>query len=334
MPIVRILRYTLVSCGLTLVVAAVVAAFKLLPFALKSGVALRTVGPLAAAAFATVVEVAVLVGTPAGFAWATQIWGMPVPLGSAIGSAETRPTLGAAIIAGVLWAMVTFTLGGTANVKLATPGRVANNLVASAHAACRAHPELRVVAIPILGNRWECRPGGEPRLVGELLQSRSGATYSAAQMTVSDDLTFFELVELRLAAPAAKGRPSLRLAVTAARIRGAWPLARPARLGDLGRAAFVSIAASALGILSIVCLRGRRIPRWMAVTIGLLMSVSAWLTLLALDNRDMAGQSRYTLVPAAGCTVALIVYLTLRRSQIRRIFEQKLGRPQNRYSER
>jgi hypothetical protein len=289
-----------------------------MPFALGASVPLRTIGPLAAAAFATVVEVSILVGTPVAFALAAQ----PLRNSEAVsarGPIESRQFWRHAFGAALLWAVVTATAGGTANVRLATPGRVANNLVETARDACVTHPQTVYVTIPVLGSRWLCNGSGPPTLVGEISRSFVGASYSASNINVSDDLTYIELIKLRLSSPAAGGRPALKLAVEGAKLRGVWPLARPTRLGDVGRAAFIAVTAALLGLVTAGLARfihREQRRRWLGVVEGLLVAGSAWMTLLSLDSVEFRGPLRYGAVPLAGCAMALLLGVLSRSAVI------------------
>ncbi|MGC4066887.1 MAG: hypothetical protein QM784_20070 [Polyangiaceae bacterium] len=257
------------------------------------------------------------------------------PHGDADGSSATGPVGGGrfwtrAFLAALVWAMLTFAAGGLANVRLATPGRVANNLVETARDACVTHPQTVYVTIPVLGSRWLCNGNGPPTLVGEISRSFVGASYSASNINVSDDLTYIELVKLRLSSPAAGGRPALKLAVEGAKLRGVWPLARPTRLGDLGRAAFVSVTAVLLGLvaaaLSLVVHRDCR-RRWLGVVEGLLIAASAWMTLFSLDSAEFRGPLRYSAVPLAGCAMALLLGIIARSAVVTKLKTKDLRKP-------
>lgn len=314
----RYLRYIGLGCGGVLVVALAVAVAKLLPFTFKSGVALGSIGPLAAAAFATVLESSWLLGTAPGFAFAAQKRLSHGPKDAAIGSAETVSRLRSALWPAVGWTIATAILGGIVNLELATPGRVANGLLATAKDACSTGPATKQVTIPILGSRWQCSPKREPTLVGEFYHASSGLTYTARDMSVSDDMTYVELSQLKLTSRGTKTRPALRLAVEGARLRGLWPLARPARLGAFGRAMLVSFTGSSLGLLAIWALASRRWSPWLAAAFGLAFSLSAWLMLLHLDSGPKHAPLHYALVPIAGYTLALTSGIVFRSSRIAR----------------
>ena len=64
---------------------------------------------------------------------------------------------------------------------------------------------------------------------GSVAVGGGGDTVSALNHAgVSDDMTYVELSQLKLTSKATKTRPALRLSVDGARLRGIWPLARPA----------------------------------------------------------------------------------------------------------
>jgi hypothetical protein len=300
-----------------------------MPFALDAGVPLRTIGPLAAAAFATVIEVAILLSTPVAFMLAAQQF-VRGGGASAAGPGESRRFWPAAVVAAAIWAALAFAVGGAANVRLATPGRVANNLVEAARDACVTHPETVYVTIPVLGSRWLCNGSGPPTLVGEISRSFVGVSYSASNINVSDDLTYIELVKLRLTSPASGGRPALKLAVEGAKLRGVWPLARATRLGDLGRAAFVATTSVVLGLVAAWLLgfsHRSTHRRWLAVLEGLVVSASAWMTLVSLDSHEFHGHLRYAAVPLAGCTAALLLLVVLRSSVLAKLKTKSLRKP-------
>lgn len=316
MPFGRIIRYTLVCCGLILTVALLVAAVKLLPFALKSGVALRSVGPLAVATLATALEVSLLIGTPMGFAGASALQRDAGEPNSADGSDGWSAWFRTLLKAVVWWGTFAFVLGGLANVRLAAPGRVANNLVEAARNACKSDPKSQDGEIPLLGSRWVCSREGSPRLVGVLHRSKADASYTARGMSVSEDLTYIEFSGFTLATPSAKGRVALRLAVSDAKVRGLLPMTRPLRLGDFGRAGFIAVTACLLGAIAAWCARTTQISGRLAMAIALLIALASWLTLLSYDDLDAVGASRYVLVPLSGVALALFLRAVLRQPRV------------------
>jgi hypothetical protein len=289
-----------------------VAGVKLLPFVENYGGSFQSIGPLAAAAFATVLEVSVLLGTPLGFALAASHGASSPQLVSATGSVRVKQLLGAALIIGLFWSVATSVLGGVANVELATPGRVANGLLETAREACTANRGNKTVVIPILGSRWRCNDSGSPTLVGNLTRSNASVSYSATGMSVSEDMTYVELNRLEVSTPAVQGRPAVRLTVEGAKLRGFFSLARPVKLGEWGRALFVAFSALFLSLLAVGVVGFSRASRYIAGAIGLSIALAAWLTLLYLDGRDIAGFSRYLLVLVVGAMTAGASLLLLR----------------------
>jgi hypothetical protein len=286
-----------------------VAGLKFLPLIDAYRGALSHIGPLAAAAFATVFEVAVFLGTPLGVAIAGGKAIHHNSAGSADGFIRLRALLSSVFVTGLLWALLTSLIGGISNVELATPGRVANGLLETAKEACTTNRGKTAVTIPILGSHWRCNDSGPPTLVGEFARSSAKVSYSASGMTVSSDMTYVELAELKVSSPAVKGRPEVHLNVEGAKLRGFWSLARPVKLGEWGRAIFVSMTALYLSLLVIWVVGVRRLSRFRALAVGGLVPLTAWLTLLYLDGRDGVGISRYLVVPAVGTVMALTLWI-------------------------
>lgn len=303
-----LLRNVAIACGAVLLVAALVAGLKFLPLIEAYRGALSHIGPLAAAAFATVFEVAVFLGTPLGVAIAG---GKAVAQSSVVSAswfARVKPLLARVFVTGLIWALLTSLIGGISNVELATPGRVANGLLETAKEACTTNRGKSAVTIPILGSRWRCNGSGPPTLVGELARSNVSMTYSASNMNVSHDMTYVEFEQLTVSSPAVKGRPEVRLAVDGAKLRGFWSLARPVKLGEWGRAVFVSLTAMYLSLLVVWAIGVGQLSRVRAVATGILVPLAAWLTLLYLDGRDGVGVSRYLVVPTVGTVMAFTLW--------------------------
>jgi hypothetical protein len=301
-----------VSGGCILLVASVVAGYKLLPFIRNAGDEIASVGPLAAAAFATVFEISVLLATPVGFAWAASELVASEQARSAMGPAAGKRMLRGLVVTALAWGAVTAVLGGIANAELGAPGRVANGLLETARDSCsRSHGDKNVT-IPILGSRWHCSDGNSPVLLGELSRLNAALSYSAASMRVSEDLTYVELSSLKLTSPSATGQPALRVTVEGAKVHGFWALARSVRLGEWGRACFVSATVALLGVVAALLVGLCRSSRITAPIYGFTIALSAWLTFLFLDNREPTHSSHYVLVPLAGClTAGLLLALSL-----------------------
>jgi hypothetical protein len=267
---------------------------------------------LAAAAFATAFETAVFVGTPVGFALAARHF-EPGTTNSATWFRVSKRLLLSALVSALFWAAGTSVIGGVANVELATPGRVANGLLKTAKEACVASRGKSTVSIPILGSRWRCNESGPPTLVGVIARPQASINYSATDMTVSEDMTYVDFAQLKVSSAASKDRPLVRLTVDSAKLRGFWSLARPVKLGEWGRAIFVSVTATFLSFLIVVWIRLSRSTRIGASLVALFVAVTAWMTLLYLDGRDTLGTSRYGWVPVLSTLVVLVLGWLLRR---------------------
>ena len=311
---VRLFRYTMVTCGLIMLVGAIFVGIRLASLSARNGVDWGTLWPLYAAALAPLFETALVLGTPVGFA---------LGLGSALRTHETQSAGGSAaelqLLRGCVglaffWLVATAALGAYANQRLGAPGRVARGVVRGASEVCEADERNRSILVPIIGARWACSPSGPPRLVGELSRQGLVAKYSVRELEVSEDLAYVDLTELELDLPAARGVPSLHLAVHGARLHGAWPWAKAKRLPGLGRAVYVASLASILGVLVAMFTSDRRVNRrFTRLSVAVVGGVIAWILLGIVDSHETWSVDNYAVVPAGAAFAMATVWMLLGR---------------------
>jgi hypothetical protein len=306
--VLRPFRYTLVTCGLFMLLGAILVGIRLAPLSLRSGVAWGTLWPLMAAAMATMFEMALIWGTPASLARAVEEVSTIDPTksaGSSISSSQWRRCTWIA----VLWFATSAALGAYANLRLGAPGRVARGVVEGARAVCEGGDTRRVEPIPLIGARWICSPTAASRIEGELSKNGAITRYSARDLDVSEDLAHLDLAELRISSSAARGRPALHLAVAGARVHGAWPWAKTRRMPGLWRAVYVAGIGSILGLHAMILgLRCGAGARWTAPAVGLCGSVTAWFVLGIVDSHANWRMGSYAMVPLVAVAAMIVVW--------------------------
>lgn len=310
----RLFRYTFATCGLILLIGSAVVVVGLAPLGARQTTPWRLVWPLWTAALATVLEVAVLIGTPLG-----------VALGISSQSNGDKSADSPVLVARAfwktafflaLWLAITATLGAMANVHFGAPGNTVRRVIRSAREECEARPSRASVAVPLLGARWVCSPERPSMLVGELTRGGIRATYATRGIQLSEDLVSIGLSNLELSVNAPRGMPTMRLFVEKANMRGAWPWARQTRPSGIARAIFVSVVAVMVSALALgMCLRYRA-PRLSAIAVATVGAVSSWYTLRSVDLHQRWGVASWVIVPAAAALSMIVVRWLLRSERI------------------
>jgi hypothetical protein len=294
-------RLGLAAAGVVLAIALGAGMIRLLPWMLSKDVPLRVSLPFAKALTAVAVETAFLVGLPIGFALAAAqtvdrgearaLAALGVsPLGLVLGALRELGALGAvALLLAVAW-----------DADASMPGRFARQLVDQARVSCAAASEPRTALVPLVGVTWLCFPGYPPRVVGALPGFGERAWFTAATLTPSDDLTSFELSDLRIVTKRTEGAPPLRIHVSSARVSGLSPWGRPAKLSVLRRA-LVIVASGALLALAAawVVLSRSKASRLSALAYGGAGALAALSALHALDKSPQP-TTAYLLLPLIG----------------------------------
>ena len=308
MQVFRPFRYTMVSCGLLMLLGTGLVGIRLASLSLRSGVAWGTLWPLLAAAMTTMFETALVLGTPVSLALA--MGGMPsIDLSKSAGSSVLSRHWWRCVWIAILWFGVSAGLGAYANLRLGAPGRVARGVVQGARAVCERGKARRDEPVPLIGARWICSPTAASRIVGELSKNGSIARYSASDLVVSEDLAHVDLMGLEISAMATLGRPALHLAVEGARIHGAWPWAKTKRMPGLWRAFYVAGTSSTLGLfVMLLALRRSGESRWAAPIAGLFGSATAWFVLGIVDSHSNWRMGSYVMVPLAAAAASIVVW--------------------------
>lgn len=290
-----------------MLVGAFLGALWLTPLGFGQNVAWRTSWPLWTAALVTVLEAALIIGTPLGIALSDvcRCRSRRESADGPVRSSELRETLftlGGLLVVGGL-------LGAAANRYWGAPGNVVRGVVAGALVDCREKSGGKSATVPLIGAHWVCPMSQPANLVGELSRGKTVLRYTTTNLVISEDLSTVDLSDLELSVPRASHRGGIHLAVERARLRGAWPWARQTRIPGPGRAFYVSLVASILG--AFVWSIARR--RCGALGIGHVVSsalgaASGWLLLRWVDAHASHASwtiGAYAAVPLAAMAVAM-----------------------------
>ena len=278
------LRWTLLGLLLAVIVAFTAVLDQLFPSApaLAGLGLLRTLAkPLASLAL----ELALLGGVPAGFAF---------------GVVRVRPALrelAFLLVIPALLSVIVLALSRQVDLKDDSPGNVVEGLIAAARQSCEAGGED--VPVPIVNVTLRCSDG---KLSGAAPVGKG--TFKASELVPSADLSRLEISGFELSLPAGKSLPGLHVKAAEARVRGLRPWGRPRaeqvpRSWSLWLAVLMSSAAAAL--------LGRHQNGRRALFIGLGAGLAAAFAARALDRSPSAWG--LLLLPLAGVTAAILSQL-------------------------
>jgi hypothetical protein len=292
---------SLVASAAIALVGFVAGAVRLLPWLLDPAVPINVAVPFARGLIAVALEAALFVGWPVGCAIACFEF---VERGEArvAQSLGERPltTVGRLVPQGMALAVL---LGGVALVygsDANAPGRVATELVESAHRSCTRATAPTTYSVPFTDLTWLCAPDRPPRLVGSPSGALASAVVSARDARIAGDFRSVELDDARmlLAAPSA-----VSIHVDILSLGHMTPWARASTLPAPLRAALFALTAWLAASLSAfaVMLRAAR-TRIAAIVVGASGPLAALGTLRWLEQGS-AGLGAFVLVPVA-CALA------------------------------
>jgi len=278
-------------------VAVVAGAVRVLPWIVAPDVPMRVALPFARALLAVGLETTLLAAPPIGWAFAAAAL---VERGEARAlfatgvspSGGVRSTLGAAMGFALLTALASLSWGREA----AAPGRLARALIAESKASCKeGAARARGAYVPFVGVTWLCFDAAPPRLAGQL--PTGGGTFSARDLSISDDLRSLEIADLRLLL-GEKGTISVR--AEKAEVRGLAPWGRGSNLSPGARALLLSITGAVTALLAAGVVLTRSIPhRLFALLLGGAGPVASLVVMSRLEQGDHAPWT-YLAVPGAG----------------------------------
>jgi hypothetical protein len=179
--------------------------------------------------------------------------------------------------------------------EAAAPGRLARSLVEQSKRSCSENVGPRTAHIPFVGVTWLCFEGRAPRLSGQL--PGGGGTFTAADLTISDDLRSLHFSDMRLLLGA---RDDMRLRAREAHVTGLSPWGRASNLRPGLRALLLSTTGAGLALLAALFVLTRSVSqRLPALLIGGAGPVASLLVLSRLEQGDH-GSLAYVGVPLAG----------------------------------
>jgi hypothetical protein len=292
----RALEATAFTAAAILGVATLAGAIRVLPWVVAPNVPLRVALPFARALFAVGLETTLLCAPPIGWALAcaTLVERGEARALFALGLGPGRvvrqtalPAIGFAALA----ALSALAWG----TEAAAPGRLARSLVEQSRRSCSGEVAPRAAHIPFVGVTWLCFEGRAPRLSGAL--PGGGGTFSAADLTISDDLRALHFSDMRLLL--GQGG-DIRLNVHEANVTGLSPWGRASNLRPALRAFLLSSTGMGLALLASLYVLSRSIShRLISLVIGGIGPVAALLVLSRLELSDH-GSWAYAWVPVAG----------------------------------
>jgi hypothetical protein len=293
-------------------VAVLAGAIRVLPWIVAPHVPFRAALPFARALFAVGLETTLLAAPPLGWAFCAAAL---VERGEARALFATgaspagivRMTLLAAAGFALLTALASLAWGREA----AAPGRLARALVAQSRQSCgQGATDPRSAYVPFVGVTWLCFPDAPPRLAGQL--PTGGGSFSALDLSISDDLRSLEFSDLRLMV-GEKGAISVR--AHKAEVRGLAPWGRGSNLTAPERALLLSLTGTALALLGAGLVLTRSIAhRLSSLLIGGAGPIASLVVMSRLEQGDHAPWT-YLGVPAAGlvCLVGATTVASIAR---------------------
>ncbi len=290
--------------------ALLIGGARILPWVTAPGVPAAAVWPLLVAAVAPALEAGLMLGLPIGASWAC--WR---DAGPSADRSLLRQVSVALLGLGILAAL----LGGFGVAKLAEPGRVVRNLVVTARQVCRDGHRKAEVVVPLLGAHWDCRVD-PPQLMGPLPGAAKHVSFTAANISMNDDLSRVFLDQLDLSTRSEPSRPGIHVRVARARLSGVWPGSRNGILPPSARMVFLASCATCLAWLcAFWVLRERpgmrRLGLVLCLAVGFGFGLLKW-----LDGHPSARMLVYGLVPLAS-SLPLLVALFSSRWRARRTIQ-------------
>jgi hypothetical protein len=297
-------------------VATLAGLVRVLPWIVAPNVPLRVALPFARALFAVGLETTLLCAPPIGWALAASTL---VERGEAralfaIGLSPARvvrATAGFAAAFAALSALAALAWGTEASA----PGRLARALVDQSKRSCAGEVAPRTAHVPFVGVTWLCFEDQAPRLTGAL--PGGGGTFTAADLSISDDLRSLDFSDMRLLLGE---RGGVRVHVDAAHVTGLSPWGRASNLAPAARAVLLSATGACLALLASWFVLSRSIQsRLWSLLVGGAGPVAALLTMSRLEQGENA-PARYALVPL-GALIGLAVAILLERVIARRFIK-------------
>lgn len=304
-------RRALAAIGATtlaiLLLGAVGALVRLLPWLLAPDVPLEVSWPFARALLAAAAEAAVLLGVPMGAAWAAAT---SVERGEAralhalgVGPVElTRSILPAlvALAAGYVALAVAWDSGAD------RPGVLAGRLVDRGRASCETARTPRAASVPLVQVSWLCFPGRSSRVTGPLPGIAGRAWFSARALTPSEDLRVIALDDLHVTARTPGGK-TLSLSAGLGVVRGLPPWGRSAKLAAMPRAALVAFSALAFALVVVALCLLRGLPgRARALVVGGIPGLVALASLSRVEASALPREA-FLAVPVLACACSGLV---------------------------
>jgi hypothetical protein len=292
-------RVGLAILGLVLLAGTV----RVLPWIVAPHVPFRVALPFARALFAVGLETTLLAAPPIGWAFCAASL---VERGEAraLFATGTSPAgiVRTTLVAALGFALLTAVASLVSGREAAAPGRLARALVTESRQSCGEHAAGgRSAYVPFVGLTWLCFPDAPPRLAGRL--PTGGGSFSARDLSISDDLRSLELADLRLVL-GEKGTITVR--AQQAHVRGLAPWGRGSNLSALQRALLLSLTGCAMALLAAgIVLTWSIAHRLFSLLVGGAGPIASLVVMSRLEQGDHAPVT-YLLVPAAGLVCVFV----------------------------
>lgn len=291
--------------GVLLTLGFLGALIRLVPLALVPGISLAAIVPFARSIAWLAAETCLLLALPLGLALSLQHSGERGELRT-LAALGVSPRDGLRSLAPLLvvWGALLFAASWLGARDAESPGRVINQQLEHARAACGEGPEQKHApqAVPFLTASWLCSPGAPPLLAGRA--PVGGILFSAADARFSGDLREFSVQD------ASFQKGSVNIHVGEATFKGLPVFVRASPLRPLVRAAAV-VAATLVSVLSLLGLWRFAVtpPRpALATLLGATGPLTALLVLRSLERiAERVPSSAFVAVPTAALLASVIV---------------------------
>ena len=270
---------------------------RVLPWLVAPHVPFRVALPFARALFALGLETTLLAAPPIGWAFCAAVL---VERGEAraLFATGTSPAgvVRTTLVAAAGFALLTATASLVSGREAAAPGRLARALITESKESCgKQDAGGRSAYVPFVGLTWLCFPDAPPRLAGQL--PTGGGSFSARDLSISDDLRSLELADLRLML-GEKGTITVR--AEQAHVRGLAPWGRGSNVSAWQRALLLSLTGAAMALVSAGVVLARSIAhRLFSLLVGGVGPIASLVVMSRLEQGDHAPVT-YLFVPAVG----------------------------------
>ncbi|HEY1960403.1 MAG TPA: hypothetical protein VGH28_32555 [Polyangiaceae bacterium] len=282
---------------------------RVLPWVLDPDVPARAALPFARGVAELAIEAAVMVGWPIGWALAAQRF---AERGEArammlLGESPAKTALAqwriAWPLAGVL--ALASALGA---LDASAPGRMAQDLVSQARAACAAATTPRTYSVPFVDATWLCHPGSPPILYGSGPGALRSVAFSAKSATIAGDMRRIDLDDARFSSASMNANVHANHVV----LHGMSPFTHASNVPPIERAIIAVLAAAIAAAAAVwACVTGRARGQLVAIAIAAAGPLAALGLMRALERAE-APAAWFLLTPIASAVFPAVLAMMKR----------------------